>query len=155
MLRFIVHRLALMVVVLFGVSVAVFFMLRAVPGDPVTVMLSEQATPAEGAALRHELGLDRPVYVQYFRYMDRVVHGDLGRSIRLALPVTTLIRDRFPATLELAFAALFLASLVGVVAGVAAAAFRGGLPDHAIMVGALVGVSLPSFWLALMLILFF
>jgi peptide/nickel transport system permease protein len=141
--------------VLFGVSVAVFFMLRAVPGDPVTVMLSEHATPEGGALLRHELGLDRPVYVQYFRYMDRVVHGDLGRSIRLALPVSSLIRQRFPATLELAFASLALASLLGVIAGVTAAAFRGRLPDHAIMVGALLGVSVPSFWLALMLILFF
>jgi ABC-type dipeptide/oligopeptide/nickel transport system permease component len=130
-------------------------MLRAVPGDPVTVMLSEHASPEEGAQLRHQLGLDRPVYIQYFRYMDRVVHGDLGRSIRLALPVTSLIRERFPATLELAFASLALASLLGVIAGVAAAAYRGRLPDHAIMVGALLGVSLPSFWLALMLILFF
>ncbi len=155
MIRFVLHRLGLAVIVVFGVSVAVFFMLRAVPGDPVTVMLAENSSPGEAQQLRHELGLDRPVYVQYFRYMDRIAHGDLGRSIRLQLPVTTLIMQRLPSTLELAFASLALASLVGIIAGVVAAASRGRLPDHLVMVGALLGVSIPSFWLALMLILFF
>jgi peptide/nickel transport system permease protein len=154
-IRFLLHRLALAVVVVLGVSVAVFFMLRAVPGDPVTVMLSEHATPGEGKLLRHELGLDRPVYIQYFRYMDRVVHGDLGRSIRLELPVSSLILQRLPNTLELAFASLALACVFGVIAGIISAAFRGRLPDHLMMVGALFGVSIPSFWLALMLILLF
>ncbi len=154
-IRFVLHRLGLAVIVVFGVSVAVFFMLRAVPGDPVTVMLAENSSPGEAQQLRHELGLDRPVYVQYFRYMDRIAHGDLGRSIRLQLPVTTLIMQRLPSTLELAFASLALASLVGIIAGVVAAASRGRLPDHLVMVGALLGVSIPSFWLALMLILFF
>jgi ABC-type dipeptide/oligopeptide/nickel transport system permease component len=105
--------------------------------------------------LRHELGLDKPLYEQYGLYIERVVRGDLGDSIRLRLPVGSLIVQRVPRTLDLTVAALLLAAVGGITAGVLSAVFRGRLPDHAAMLGALVGVSLPSFWLGLMLILLF
>jgi ABC-type dipeptide/oligopeptide/nickel transport system permease component len=152
---FVIRRLLVSIVVLIGVSVCVFLMLHLIPGDPAEVMLSEQGGSADVQALRHDLGLDRPLYVQYGLYIKRVLSGDLGESIRLRLPVRELIQQRAPKTLELTAAALFLAAVVGVFAGVLSAVYRGRLPDHAAMLGALVGVSLPSFWLGLMLILLF
>lgn len=155
MITYIVNRLALSVIVIFGVSVLVFSMLHLVPGDPVVVMLSEQSSTQDAQALRHELGLDQPLYVQYGRYVDRVLHGDLGRSIRLRRPVLELIAVRFPNTLQLAVASLGLATMVGVAVGTMSAARRGRVSDYVSMAGALVGVSLPSFWLGLMLIFLF
>ncbi len=155
MITYIVNRLALSVIVIFGVSVLVFSMLHLVPGDPVVVMLSEQSSTQDAQALRHELGLDQPLYVQYGLYVDRVLHGDLGRSIRLRRPVLELIAVRFPNTLQLAVASLGLATMVGVAVGTMSAARRGRVSDYVSMAGALVGVSLPSFWLGLMLIFLF
>jgi len=154
-IRYIANRLAVSVAVVFGVSVLVFLMLHLVPGDPVVVMLSEHATAQDANELRHELGLDQPVYVQYGLYMERVVHGDLGRSIRLRRSVTELITDRFPGTLELTLASLLLATVLGVFVGTISAVRRGQFADHVSMTGTLVAVSVPSFWLALMLILIF
>jgi peptide/nickel transport system permease protein/oligopeptide transport system permease protein len=155
MATFVIRRLLVSVVVLFGVTICVFLMLHLIPGDPAEVMLSEQGGAADVSALRHDLGLDRPLYVQYGLYMKRVLSGDLGESIRLRLPVRELIVQRAPKTLELTIAALALAVVGGVFAGVLSAVYRGRAPDHAAMLGALVGVSLPSFWLGLMLILLF
>ena len=155
MIAYIANRLALSFVVIFGVSILVFLMLHLVPGDPVAVMLSEQSSAQDARALRHELGLDQPLYVQYGLYIDRVLHGDLGRSIRLRRPVSELIADRFPNTLQLAVSSLALATLIGVAAGTLSATRRGHIVDYASMAGALVGVSLPSFWLGLMLIFLF
>jgi ABC-type dipeptide/oligopeptide/nickel transport system permease component len=155
MATFVIRRLLVSIVVLAGVSVCVFLMLHLIPGDPAEVMLSEQGGSADVQALRHDLGLDRPLYVQYGLYIKRVLSGDLGESIRLRLPVRELIQQRAPKTLELTAAALFLAAVGGIFAGVLSAVYRGRLPDHAAMLGALVGVSLPSFWLGLMLILLF
>ncbi|HBY96777.1 MAG: ABC transporter permease [Ardenticatenaceae bacterium] len=155
MFAYIIRRLLLALVVLFGVSVLVFSMLHLVPGDPVTVMLSEHASQQDAEALRRELGLDQPLHVQYVRYMSRVLQGDLGRSIRLRRPVTTLILDRFPNTLVLAVSSLVLAALFGLTLGTLAAVYRETPVDYLTMVGALLGVSIPSFWLGLMLILFF
>ena len=155
MIRYLVNRLALSVVVVFGVSVLVFLMLHLVPGDPAVVMLSEQANASDVQHLRHDLGLDQPLWAQYGLYFERVVHGDLGRSIRLRRPVSELIAGRLPNTLELAVASLSLATLVGVAVGAVSAVRRGRLTDHLAMAGALLGVSLPSFWLGLMLILLF
>lgn len=155
MIRYLVNRLALSAVVVFGVSVLVFLMLHLVPGDPAVVMLSEQANASDVQHLRYELGLDRPLWAQYGLYLERVLHGDLGRSIRLRRPVSELIAGRLPNTLELAVASLSLATVVGVAVGAVSAVRRGRLADHLAMAGALLGVSLPSFWLGLMLILLF
>jgi ABC-type dipeptide/oligopeptide/nickel transport system permease component len=155
MITFIVRRVLISFVVLVGVSVCVFMMLHLIPGDPAEVMLSQQGTSADVTALRHELGLDKPLYEQYGVYVEHVLEGDLGRSIRLRLPVGSLIVERVPNTLKLAGVGLVLAIVGGITAGVLSAVFRGRPPDHIAMVGALVGVSLPSFWLGLMLILLF
>jgi peptide/nickel transport system permease protein len=155
MIRFLVHRVLLALVVLFGVSVAVFSMLHAIPGDPVVVMLSTHATPGQEEQLRHQLGLDKPLYVQYERYMDRVFHGDLGRSVTQFSAVSTLISQRIWNTVELAVAALVFAVVLGIPIGLIAAHFRGRSLDRLAMTGSVVGVSIPSFWLGIMLLLFF
>lgn len=155
MISFIVRRLLVSAVVLAGVSVCVFLMLHLIPGDPAEVMLSQQGSSADVQVLRRNLGLDRPLYEQYGLYVKRAAQGDLGDSIRLRLPVRSLIAQRVPNTLKLALAGLVLAIAGGIVAGVLAAVFRGRVLDHLAMLAALVGVSLPSFWLGLMLILLF
>lgn len=155
MVTFVTRRVVVSAGVLVAVSICVFSMLHLVPGDPAEVMLSQQASPADVQSLRHQLGLDRPLYVQYGLYMKDVVEGNLGRSIELRLPVASLIKERAPRTLELAGAGLVLAILGGVGAGVISAVFRRRVPDHVAMIGALIGVSMPSFWLGLMLIYLF
>ncbi len=155
MINYLINRLALSVVVVFGVSVLVFSMLHLVPGDPAVVMLSESASGQDVEQLRHDLGLDQPLWVQYTLYIGHVVHGDLGRSIRLQQPVAQLIAGRLPNTLELAITSLTLATILGVTVGAISAVRRGRVSDHAVMAAALLGVSLPSFWLGLLLILFF
>lgn len=155
MIRFLAHRLALALIVLVGVSIAVFMLVHVIPGNPVTVMLSTHATPGQAQQLEHELGLDKPLYVQYWRYIDRVFHADLGRSVTLGVPVSTLIRDRLPNTVELSVVSLIIAIALGIPAGVIAARFRGRAVDRGTMVASVLGVSIPSFWLGLMLLLFF
>ncbi len=155
MIMYIANRLAMSVIVVFGVSVLVFLMLHLVPGDPVVVMLSEQASAQDVQALRHQLGLDQPLIVQYGIYVDHLLHGDLGRSIRLRQPVVDLILGRLPNTLELAVASLGVATVLGVAVGTLSGVRRGGLADQVAMAGALIGVSVPAFWLGLMLLLFF
>ncbi len=155
MLAYISRRLGLSALVVVGVSVLVFMMLHLVPGNPVLVMLSESQSVTSAKSLEHELGLDQPLYKQYFDYADRAVHGDLGRSIRLRLPVAALIWGRVGNTLQLAVASLTLAIVLGVMLGTLAAAYRGRLIDYGVTVGALVGVSLPSFFLGILLLLLF
>ena len=155
MITYLINRLALSAIVVFGVSILVFSMLHLVPGDPAVVMLSESASGQDVEQLRHDLGLDQPLWVQYTLYIGHVVHGDLGRSIRLQQPVAQLIAGRLPNTLELAITSLTLATILGVAVGAMSAVRRGRVSDHAVMAAALLGVSLPSFWLGLLLILFF
>jgi peptide/nickel transport system permease protein len=152
---FIVRRLVVTIFVLVGVSVCIFMMLHLIPGDPAEVILSQQGTSADVQALRRDLGLDEPLYEQYAHYIGRAAQGDFGESIRLRLPVSSLIIEALPNTLKLAVVGLLLAIVGGIAAGVLSAVYRGRLPDYVAMTGALVGVSLPSFWLGLMLILFF
>jgi peptide/nickel transport system permease protein len=152
---FIVRRLVVTIFVLVGVSVCIFMMLHLIPGDPAEVILSQQGTSADVQALRRDLGLDEPLYEQYAHYIGRAAQGDFGESIRLRLPVSSLIIEALPNTLKLAVVGLLLAIVGGIAAGVFSAVYRGRLPDYVAMTGALVGVSLPSFWLGLMLILFF
>ena len=141
--------------VLVGVSVGVFLMVAFSPGDPATVLAGDTASPEAIARIRTDLGLDEPLPVQYVRFVDRLAHGDLGTSIRTHRDVTIEILDRFPYTLELAIAAVLLSTLVGVTTGVVAAVNRGRLADVLAMGLAVVGLSVPTFWIALLGILFF
>src|SRR5262249_3053883 len=153
--RRVLRHLVLVLPPLLGVVSLVFAFLPLVPGDPVEIMLGESAAPADVAALRHDLGLDRPLPAQYGRFLVRVAHGDLGQSIAFRAPVAAVIRDRYPATLELAGAAFLLALSLAVPLGVLAAARAGSTLDRLARLASLAGACLPSFWLGPLLILGF
>ena len=153
MYAYVGQRVAATVPVLFGVSLLVFSMLQLVPGDPVQLMLSEfQTTPEQVARLRSQLHLDEPLPVQFGRFVWNAVHGDLGTSIRTRRPVTAEIADNFPSTLQLAAAGLLVAALLGVTLGIVAATHQQSWLELGSMLVALLGVSMPSFWLGLLLI---
>jgi len=155
MLRYIIKRCLTIIPVLIGVSLLVFGLIRLIPGDPATVMLGERATDESIARIRTQLGLDKPIYEQYLIYMSRVVRGDLGTSVLRQEPVTQEIIRRFPATIELSLGAILIALMVGIPAGLISAIRRGSWFDSASMLVALTGVSMPIFWLGLMLTLLF
>lgn len=151
MLRFIVRRLALLVPILLGLSILIFLWIRALPGSPAQALLGERATPASIEQIRHQYGLDKPIYQQYLRYLDTTVHGHLGTSIVSRRPVTTELEERFPATVELSIAAMMFAMTLGIPLGFLAAKKYGSAYDHASLVVSLIGVSTPIFFLALVL----
>ncbi len=151
MLRFIVRRLLLLVPILLGLSILLFFWVRALPGGPTAALLGERATPASVAQIRHQLGLDKPIYKQYWAYVRTTAEGNLGISIVSRRPVATEIRERFPATIELAFAAMIFALSLGIPLGFYAAKRHGSKFDHASLVGSLIGISIPIFFLAIIL----
>ena len=155
MARFLVRRLLWMILVVFGVSLVVFGLIHITPGDPARIMLGPQASDAEVQRLRHQLGLDRPVPVQYALWLGHALRGDFGKSIVLRRPVLDEITDRFGNTAILATAAIAISFPLGIVLGVAAAVRRGSWLDRLIMLGATWGLSLPSFWFGLMLIILF
>ena len=155
MLRFLIRRLFFLIFIIFGVSILVFVSVRLLPGDPAQVMLGERATPESLANLRIKLGLDKPWFVQYMYYIGNVVQGDLGTSIISNNSVMSDILKKFPATIELAFGSMIIATLVGVSAGILAAVYRNSWIDNIVMVGALTWVSMPIFWLGLILMLIF
>jgi peptide/nickel transport system permease protein len=144
-----------MVPVLIGVSVIVFSMVRLIPGDPVELLLGEDYTQEAYEKLRAEWGLDKPIYVQYLIFLKQLLRGDLGDSIRSGRPVTQELSERFRNTVQLAILALILASLIGISAGIIAGTRPFSLMDSLTMVGAVAGVSMPVFWLGLMLIYLF
>jgi len=152
---YVLKRLALAVPALFGVSLLVFSMSHLVPGDPVAIMLGERATSADMARLRAQLGLDRPLHVQYLDFVGRALHGDLGTSIRTGRPVLQEIAEQFPATLVLTLAAVFLAAVVGVLTGTVAATSGRRLIGGAVMTFVLLGISTPTFFSGLLLIIVF
>jgi peptide/nickel transport system permease protein len=152
---YILRRLLGLIPVLVGISIVVFLLLRLTPGDPATVMLGERATPEKVAALRAQLGLDRPLWVQYLEFVGRLARGDLGRSIISNDPVADELANRFPATAELVVFAMFWGLVVGIPAGVVSALKRNSLVDVLSMIVSLLGVSMPIFWLGLMLIYLF
>jgi peptide/nickel transport system permease protein/oligopeptide transport system permease protein len=155
-LTWIVRRLLAVVPVLFGVTLAVFSMLFLVPGDPVKMMLAEFVTnPDQVAQMRAQLHLDEPILKQYGRFVTNAGRGDLGTSIRSRRPVTTEIRENLASTAQLAVAAMLVAVVVGVPLGLVAALARNSWLDVASMGTALLGVSMPSFWLGLLLIFVF
>src|ERR671928_675524 len=151
MLRYLVRRLFLLVPILFGVSVLIFFWIRALPGSPAESLLGERATPALVKAYRQRYGLDEPVYKQYWAYLKTTVTGDLGVSVASRRRVTTEIKERFPATVELALAAMLFAVLLGVPLGFIAAKRHGGIFDNLSLVASLLGISIPIFFLAIIL----
>lgn len=155
MLKFIYKRLLLLIPTLLGVVTLVFFMIALSPGDPARVMLGERANAEQLEKLRIELGLDQPLGKQYMLYLGRVMRGDLGKSILTQQKITDELSSRLPATIELALTATLFASVLGIVLGVAAARKRNSWVDYSTMTGALVGVSMPVFWLALVLIMIF
>ena len=155
MRRYALQRGLTAVPVLLGVSVLVFSFIHLIPGDPAVTMLGERATPEKVAEVRVRLGLDRPLWEQYVRYVGRVVRGDLGVSIVRGDPVLTDLLRRFPATVELATAAIVVAVGLGIPVGVASAVWRNSVVDSLARLGALIGVSMPIFWLGVMLAWFF
>jgi peptide/nickel transport system permease protein len=151
MLRFVVRRLLLLVPVLLGLSILIFVWVRALPGTPVDALLGERATPASIAEFRQRYGLDRPIYVQYWAYLKTTLSGELGTSVASHRPVTTEIRDRFPATVELALAAMIFALAFGLPLGFFAAKRYRSPVDHGSLFLSLIGISIPVFFLAIML----
>jgi peptide/nickel transport system permease protein len=155
MARYLLRRLALTIPILLGVSLLVFLMLHSAGGDPAQTILGARADPESIAELRRELGLDRPLLVQYVAFLSGAVRGDFGRSYRSNTPVIAEIAARFPATIELAIAAMVIAVVVGVVFGTLAAVRRHSILDYVSSTVVLLGVSLPTFWLGLILIIIF
>jgi peptide/nickel transport system permease protein len=150
----IVRRIIGAVPVLLGISFLVFLLMHLAPGDPVTLLLGDNATPDEVARVRHEWGLDQPLLLQYWQFISRAVIGDFGRSLKFGEPVIKLVFERLPATVELASMSLLVAILISIPIGAYSAIKRDTLFDHAGTGVALIGVSLPNFWLGIMLIYF-
>jgi peptide/nickel transport system permease protein len=153
--RYIARRLLALIPTLFGVSLVVFLFLRLIPGDPATAILRENATSAQIAALNERLGLGKPLYEQYIDYMSKILRGDLGEGYFTRSPVIEDLGRRLPATAELALSAVLIATVLGIALGVIAAIRRGSLVDYGTMTLSLIGVSMPIFWLGLMLIYLF
>ncbi|MDQ6616999.1 MAG: ABC transporter permease [Actinomycetota bacterium] len=151
MLRFVVRRLIQLIPILLGLSIILFAWVHALPGGPAEGLLGERATPARIAQVRHDYGLDRPLYVQYGAYMNRTVRFDFGQSIATQRSVSGEIQRRFPATVELSLAAMVFAIGLGIPLGFLAAKRVNGPSDHFSMAGSLLGISIPVFFLAYLL----
>jgi peptide/nickel transport system permease protein len=155
MTTFIIRRLLLAIPTLLGVSFLVFWSVRLVPGDPAVAIAGELATPEYIETVRNNLGLDQPILVQYVTYLGRALQGDLGNSVRSRIPVVDELKIRLPRTLTLALASLAVSTLIGIPIGVLSATKPNSIFDSASMIFALLGVSMPIFWLGLMLMTFF
>ncbi|WP_079505786.1 ABC transporter permease [Mesobacillus jeotgali] len=150
MFAYSVRRIFSLIPVLLGLSLIVFFMIRAIPGDPAQVILGQLATKEAMADLTRELGLDQPWYVQYFNYLGGLLTGDLGQSLRTKSEISNEVWPYLAATMELSFVAMLIAIFIGVNAGIISAWFQNSWFDYGAMIFALVGVSMPIFWLGLM-----
>lgn len=155
MFTYLLRRILLTIPVLFGVATLTFFLIHFVPGDPIDIMLGDQASNVDKTALRAELGLDQPLDVQYKKFLLGLTKFDLGKSLYSKRPVASEISERLPATIELAFAAVFISMLIGIPLGVLASIKQYGFLDNSVLVGGLLGMSLPSFWTGPMMILIF
>ena len=155
MLRYVVRRLLLLVPILLGVSILIFFWIRALPGNPATALLGERSTPALVAEYKDRYGLNRPLPVQYWDYLKATLHGDLGTSINSRRTIVYEIKHRFPATVELALAAMLFAVSFGIPLGYFAAKRHGGYLDNGTLITSLLGISIPIFFLAIILKYFF
>jgi peptide/nickel transport system permease protein len=155
MFNFIIKRLLSMIPVLIGISLLLFFMLRMLPGDPAQVLAGQMASPEEIETIRRQLGLDRPIYAQYLSYLNRLAHLDLGRSARTQNPVIEEVWARLPNTMLLAVAAIGMACLFGIPAGVISAMRPYTWVDYLVTTASLCGISMPVFWLGIMLVVVF
>ena len=153
MLGYLLGRITATIPVLVLISLLVFLLIHAAPGDPADLLLSDEATPADIAEARRRWGLDQPIYVQYLRFLANIASGDLGMSFRYSDPVLDLIRQRLPATIELAIASLLIALVFGIPLGVWAGAKPNSWADNLGSMFGFFGISMPSFWLGIMLIL--
>jgi peptide/nickel transport system permease protein len=151
MLRFVVRRLLQLIPILLGLSILLFAWLRLLPGGPASALLGERATPERIAAVNRAYGLDQPIWIQYWRYLKQVVRLDFGDSIQTGRPVTEVLRTQFPGTIELTIAALIFAVGIGIPLGYFAARRQGGILDSLSVIGSLVGVTVPVFFLAFLL----
>ncbi len=155
MLAYIARRFLILIPTLLGVSIIVFLLLHLTPGDPAELLLGERATPDALEQMREHLGLNEPIHVQYGMFLKRLMKGDLGETIWTRQKVWIEVKQRFPATIELSVAALFISCFFGIILGIVSATKQYSLFDYASMLGALAGVSMPIFWLALVFMLIF
>lgn len=155
MAHYLLRRLVQVVPLVLLVATLVFSLIHLIPGDPVEMMLGEGSQRADVEQLRHDLGLDRPLLEQYASYLGGLLRGDMGTSLHFREPVSTLLAQHYPATLELAFASMVIALAISFPLGILAAFYRGGPVDHLSRFFALLGVSMPNFWLGPILILVF
>lgn len=153
--RYLGKRLLLAIPTLIGVSIIVFLLIHIIPGDPVQVMLGNKATDAARIALTERLGLDQPMHIQYWNWLTHALHGDFGISVKSYESITSEVLGRFPATLELSFLAIIIAIIFGILFGVTAARYRNTVIDRILIGFSLLGVSIPVFWLGIMLIFLF
>jgi peptide/nickel transport system permease protein len=154
-LAFLLRRLLWTLPIMLGVLTLVFFLIHLIPGDPVELMLGEQALPTDRQQLREQLGLDRPIAAQYAYYLGRTLSGNMGRSLHSRRPVTELILERLPATVELMLGAMAVAFAIALPLGILAAVFHGRWLDRAASLFAVLGVAMPNFWLGPLLVLVF
>ncbi|MES9683962.1 nickel ABC transporter permease [Gottfriedia acidiceleris] len=155
MTQYILNRIISAIIVIFGISILSFFLIHLIPGDPVKIMLGLNASPEQVSKLTHHLGLDKPLLVQYLQYINNVFHGDFGTSLKTGRPVLTEILDRFPETIKLAATGMVFAVIIGIALGVLAAKYKDTIIDTFCTGLATLGVSIPSFWLGILLILVF
>ncbi len=155
MINFLLRRLLAIIPVLLGISLMLFIMLRMLPGDPAQVLAGQMASPADVEVIRIQMGLDKPVYIQYASFLNRLLHFDLGVSARTQNPVIEEIWARLPNTVLLAFCAITLATFFGIPAGIIAAVRPYSWVDYTVTVAALIGISMPVFWLGIMLMIVF
>lgn len=155
MLAYIIRRIFILIPTLLGISIIVFLMLRITPGDPAELLLGERATEEALHEIREHLGLNEPLYVQYGMFIKRLMKGDLGETIWSRQKVWIEVKERFPATIELAVAALFISCFFGIIFGIISATRQYSIFDYLSMLGALIGVSMPIFWLGLVFMLIF
>lgn len=155
MLSYIIKRLLLTIPTLLGIATITFILIYVIPGDPTSGIVGERVSPETLKQIRTEMGLDKPLYIQYISYLYKLTHGDLGRSLATKQPISEAIIEKFPNTLKLAISAMFIAVLLGVSIGIFAAITRGSFWDRLVMVLAVFGISTPVFWFGLFLIFIF
>ncbi len=154
MAKYISKRLLQAIFVLLGVSLVAFIILH-LSGDPLSLLISSGATPEQEAAIRTKMGLDDPLYIQYFRFLAQTLHGDFGESLYYKQSTLSLIMNRLPATIQLTFAGILVATVIGIPLGIIAATKKGSVVDSVVRIIAICGQAIPSFWLGLMMILIF
>ncbi len=155
MSKYILRRLLQTIIVLIGVTLVTFLLLNVIPGDPVSIMLQKRADPDTIERVRHEMGLDRPLYVQYFDFLKNAIRGDFGISYFEKVPVSRMILDGFRVTAKLGLNAFVFAVVFGLIIGILSAVNRGKAADHILMTIAMLGMSAPAFWVAIILQIIF